>query len=518
MLSCDNYKVKTAIISVSDKEGIVDFAKELESLGIEIYSTGGTEKTLKNAGIKVKAITELTQFPECFDGRVKTLHPAIHSGLLAQLDNEEHLEQLNKFNYKSIDLLIVNLYPFEKKLNTPDIEHDELVENIDIGGPTMLRAAAKNYKWTAPIINPNRYNQIIDTLQTNNGCLPEKIRLELAGEVFQETAYYDSLIADYFKSYNQIHTPDKFTIGLKLDQILRYGENPHQEAALYGRFSSVFKQLHGKELSFNNIVDINASVDLICEFQKPTVAIIKHTNPCGVGSDDTDIRQAWEKAFATDRESPFGGVIAMNSELTLELAKEIDEIFTEVLIAPSYSADALELLTKKKNRRLLTVNFDRFIELKTIDLKSVSGGYLIQTPDSITYNPNEIKIVTNRKPNDDEMDAMLFGWKVAKHVKSNAIVYCSKDRTLAVGAGQMSRVDSARIAVEKAKLMGIDLSGSVVASDAFFPFPDGLLKAVEAGATAVIQPGGSVRDEDVINAANDNNIAMVFTNIRHFKH
>ncbi len=518
MLNCNNYQVKTAIISVSDKNGIIEFAKELDTMGIEIFSTGGTEKTLRNEGIKVKSITELTQFPECFDGRVKTLHPAIHSGLLAQLDNREHLEQLAKFNYKSIDILVVNLYPFEQKLNTPDIEHDELVENIDIGGPTMLRAAAKNYKWTAPIINPKRYGQIIELLKTNNMTIPEKVRLELAGEVFQETAYYDSLIAGYFNSYNQIHTPDKYTIGMKLEQSLRYGENPHQEAALYGNFNTIFTQLHGKELSFNNIVDINAAVDLISEFDEPTVAIIKHTNPCGVGSDPSDITKAWEKAFATDKESPFGGVIAMNAELNLELAKEIDEIFTEVLIAPSFSNEALELLTKKKNRRLLKVNIDRFVNLRSNDFKSVSGGYLVQSPNNILIDNETMKIVTNRKPSDNEMKAMLFGWKVAKHVKSNAIVYCEADRTLAVGAGQMSRVDSARIAVEKAKLMGIDLQGSVVASDAFFPFADGLLKAVEAGATAVIQPGGSVRDDEVIKAADEHNIAMAFTGIRHFKH
>lgn len=518
MLSCENHQVRTAIISVSDKEGIVEFARELDNLGIQIYSTGGTEKTLRNQGIKVKSISELTEFPECFDGRVKTLHPAIHSGLLAQLDNQEHLAQLEKFNYKSIDLLVVNLYPFEQKLNTPNIEHDELIENIDIGGPTMLRAAAKNYKWTAPIINPKRYNQIVDILKSNNNTIPEKVRLELAGEVYQETAYYDSLIAGYLNSYNQIHTPDKFTIGMKLEQKLRYGENPHQEAALYGNFHSIFTQLHGKELSFNNIVDINASVDLITEFHEPTVAIIKHTNPCGVGSDPSDITKAWQKAFSTDKESPFGGVIAMNSELNLELAKEIDEIFTEVLIAPSFSLDALELLTKKKNRRLLKVNIKMFVNLRSNDLKSVSGGYLVQSPNNVLIDDNNMKIVTTRKPTESEMKAMLFGWKVAKHVKSNSIVYCGADRTLAVGAGQMSRVDSARIAVEKAKLMGIDLKGSVVASDAFFPFADGLLKAVEAGATAVIQPGGSVRDEEVIKAANENNIAMVFTGIRHFKH
>jgi phosphoribosylaminoimidazolecarboxamide formyltransferase/IMP cyclohydrolase len=304
---------------------------------------------------------------------------------------------------------------------------------------------------------------------------------------------------------------------MKLDQSLRYGENPHQEAALYGKFTKIFNQLHGKELSFNNIVDINGAIDLIKEFTEPTIAIIKHTNPCGVGT-DPNILEAWRKALATDRESPFGGIIAMNDTLTLELAQEIDEIFTEVLIAPHFDKEALELLMKKKNRRLMTVNFDKFNDFKTIDLKSVAGGFLIQSPDAELYADGEMKVVTKRQPTDAEMKSLLFGWKICKHVKSNSIVYTSHDRTLGVGAGQMSRVDSSRIAIEKAKLMGLDLKGSTVASDAFFPFADGLLAAVGAGATAVIQPGGSVRDEEVIKAADENGIAMVFTGMRHFKH
>jgi phosphoribosylaminoimidazolecarboxamide formyltransferase/IMP cyclohydrolase len=517
MLTPDNHKVKTAVISVSKKDGIIEFSKELTALGIEIYSTGGTEKSLHDAGIPVHSISELTNFPEGFDGRVKTLHPAIHAGMLAQLDNPDHVAQMEKFGFKSIDLLVVNLYPFEDKLDLDDITHEELVENIDIGGPTMLRSAAKNYRWTAPIINPNRYSQVIGTLKQNDCTIPEKLRTELAGEVFQETAYYDSLIADYFKGYNKIHTPEKYTIAMKLDQSLRYGENPHQEAALYGKFTKIFNQLHGKELSFNNIVDINGAIDLISEFEEPTIAIIKHTNPCGVGT-DPNILEAWRKALATDRESPFGGIIAMNDTLTLELAQEIDEIFTEVLIAPHFDKDALELLMKKKMRRLMRVNFDKFKDFKTADLKSVSGGFLIQSPDAELYADGEMKVVTKRQPTDAEMKSLLFGWKICKHVKSNSIVYTSNDRTLAVGAGQMSRVDSSRIAVEKAKLMGLDLKGSTVASDAFFPFADGLLAAVAAGATAVIQPGGSVRDEEVIKAADENGIAMVFTGMRHFKH
>lgn len=517
MITSNEYQIKTALISVSNKNGIIEFAKELASLGIIIYSTGGTEKALKAANIPVKSITDLTNFPEGFDGRVKTLHPAIHSGLLAQLDNPEHLKQLDSFGFKSIDLLIVNLYPFEEKLSQDEITHEELVENIDIGGPTMLRSAAKNYRWTVPVINPSRYNLIIETLKNNDCKIPEKMRVELAGEVFQETSYYDSLISEYFKTYNKIHTPNKFSLSLKLDQNLRYGENPHQEAALYGNFSKIFTQLHGKELSYNNIIDINEAVDLINEFDEPTIAILKHTNPCGVGTAD-NLVEAWKKAFETDKDSPFGGIIVMNDTLTLELAQEIDSIFTEVLIAPNYNKEALELLTKKKNRRLLTVNFEKFKEMLQVNVKSVAGGILVQTIDDELFIDKEMKVVTKRSPTDDELKSLLFGWKVAKHVKSNAIVYTKADRTLAIGAGQMSRVDSSRIAVEKAKLMGLSLKGSTVASDAFFPFADGLLQAVKAGATAVIQPGGSVRDEEVIKAADENNIAMIFTGMRHFKH
>jgi len=517
MLTPDNHKVKTAVISVSKKDGIIEFSKELAALGIEIYSTGGTEKALHDAGIPVQSISALTNFPEGFDGRVKTLHPAIHAGMLAQLDNPDHIAQMESFNFKSIDLLVVNLYPFEDKLDVEDITHEELVENIDIGGPTMLRSAAKNYRWTAPIINPGRYNQVIESLKANNCTLPLSLRTELAGEVFSETAYYDSLIADYFKGYNKIHTPDKYTIAMKIDQSLRYGENPHQEAALYGKFTKLFNQLHGKELSFNNIVDMNAAVELIGEFTEPTIAILKHTNPCGVGTDN-NLLEAWRKALQTDRESPFGGIIAMNDTLTLELAQEIDAIFTEVLIAPQFAPDALELLMKKKNRRLVTINFNKFKELNNADLKSVAGGFLIQSKDKELISEPDMKVVTKRAPTDEEMKSLLFGWKVCKHVKSNSIVYTAADRTLGVGAGQMSRVDSSRIAIEKAKLMGNDLNGSTVASDAFFPFADGLLAAVAAGATAVIQPGGSVRDEEVIKAADENGIAMVFTGMRHFKH
>jgi phosphoribosylaminoimidazolecarboxamide formyltransferase/IMP cyclohydrolase len=516
MNKTDTYKIKTALISVSDKTGIVDFAKQLVELGIEIYSTGGTEQALHNSKVPCKSITSLTGFPESFDGRVKTLHPAIHAGLLAELDNPDHLSQLDKFGFKSIDLLVVNLYPFEEKLSQKDIQQKELIENIDIGGPTMLRAAAKNYLWTAPIINPERYSQILEVLKDKHCTIPEALRFELAGEVFAETSYYDALIGDYFKKVNNIDSQKHFAIPMKLDQHLRYGENPHQSAWLYGNFTQICKQLHGKELSFNNIVDINAACNLIMEFDEPTAAIIKHTNPCGVGTAE-NVKDAYLKAFETDKESPFGGIIIVNQPFTLDLAEIINEIFTEVLIAPEFTPEALEFLKKKKNRRLMQVDFNKFKDANKIDIKTVANGFLLQTSDTKLIE-GELKFVTKRKPTANEMQSMLFSFKVAKHVKSNSIVFTKYDRTLGIGAGQMSRVDSARIAAEKAKMMGLDLANSTVASDAFFPFEDGLIEVAKAGATAVIQPGGSVRDDDVIKAADENNIAMVFTGMRHFRH
>ncbi|MFH1049871.1 MAG: bifunctional phosphoribosylaminoimidazolecarboxamide formyltransferase/IMP cyclohydrolase [bacterium] len=516
MLRTNNYQIKTALISVSDKTGLIEFAEELVKLGIEIYSTGGTAKLLKDLEIPVKSVSELTGFPEIMDGRVKTLHPNVHAGLLARLDVDSHVNQMKDLNIKSIDLLVVNLYPFEETLARGS-QHEELVENIDIGGPTMLRSAAKNYQWSAPIVNPSRYTEIIQMLKENNNCIKEDYRAKLAGEVFGHTAYYDSIISKYFREYNKIEFPEKLTFGMQLEQALRYGENPHQSSMLYGNFNNIFKKLHGKELSNNNIIDIDAAAKLILEFEEPTVAIIKHTNPCGVGTADT-LTEAYHKAFATDNVSPFGGIIAMNRTVDKETAETIHSLFTEVLIAPEYTNEALEILKKKKDRRLITVDFDDLRKAIKYDVKSVAGGYLIQTTDTLLFDEEKMKVVTKRQPSDEEMKALMFAWKITKHVKSNAIVYTSYDRTLGIGAGQMSRVDSARIAVEKAKLMGLNLKGSVVGSDAYFPFADGVLLAVEAGATAVIQPGGSVRDEEVIKAADENNITMVFTGLRHFRH
>ncbi len=517
MITPENYVIKKAIISVSDKTGIVDFAKELSSLGIEIYSTGGTAKLLHEAGITVKSVSELTNFPEILDGRVKTLHPAVHAGLLAELNKEEHVKQLEEHHLSSIDLLVVNLYPFEETLEKQGSTHEEIIEFIDIGGPTMLRAAAKNYLWTAVLVNPKWYGEIITLLKNNNRTIPVKIRQELAGEVFIHTAYYDSLISSYFRKVNKIELPEKLTIGMKIQQPLRYGENPHQKAQLYGSFFKIFKQLHGKELSYNNILDIDAASRLILEFDETALAIIKHTNPSGVATGKT-LSEAYQKAYATDTVSPFGGIIAMNRIVDLQTAETIHSLFTEVLIAPEYTEEALLILTKKKDRRLITADLKKLRESLGFEIKSVSGGFLVQSTDMQLYDESKMKVVTKRQPTEKEYSALLFGWKIAKHVKSNSIVYSTEDRTLAIGAGQMSRVDSSRIAVEKAKMMGLDLNGSAVSSDAFFPFPDGVLQAVEAGATAVIQPGGSVRDNEVIAAADENNVAMIFTGLRHFRH
>ncbi|MFA7625992.1 MAG: bifunctional phosphoribosylaminoimidazolecarboxamide formyltransferase/IMP cyclohydrolase [Candidatus Kapaibacterium sp.] len=517
MKSSENHKIKKALISVSDKDGIVDFCKSLDELGIEIYSTGGTAKLLTDNQINVKSVSELTKFPEILDGRVKTLHPAVHAGLLADLGKEEHLRQLVQHSLESIDLLVVNLYPFEETLKNENSTHEELIENIDIGGPTMLRAAAKNYKWTVPVINPKRYNEVLTFLKEKDLSIPEKFRAVLAGEVFAYTAYYDSLIAGYLNKYNSQEIPDILTIPLVKEYDLRYGENPHQKATLLGNFSSLFKKLHGKELSFNNIIDINAASQLILEFDEPACAIIKHTNPCGVAI-GANLKEAWERAFETDKSSPFGGIVAFNGKVDAELAETIHSIFLELIIAPDFSAEALDILTKKKDRRLIECNLEKVGKSIVHDIRSVAGGFLLQSADKELIDENNMRVVSERQPTKQELKALMFAWKVVKHVKSNAIVYTTDNRTLAIGAGQMSRVDSSRIAVQKAELMNLDLIGSVVASDAYFPFADGLTMAVSAGATAVIQPGGSVRDEEVIQEANKNNIAMIFTNMRHFRH
>ncbi len=517
MITPDTYPIKTALISVSDKTGIIEFATELHRRNINIISTGGTATMLLNAGIPVKYVSDLTDFPEIMDGRVKTLHPIIHGGLLGALDNETHIEEMETHHISSIDLAVINLYPFEKTVNYSNSTDEEIIENIDIGGPAMVRAAAKNYRWTTIVVQAERYAEILTQLDNSNGCITEKLRRTLAGDAFAHTSYYDALVARYF-SRNTQSFPDVLTMPFRKEQELRYGENPHQKAALYGKFKEYFRQIHGKELSYNNILDIDAAAACALEFMDNcAVVIVKHTNPCGVAIGQT-LSVAFTKAIQTDKVSPFGGILAFTREVDLDFAKEIHTMFTEVLIAPSFTEGAIELLRKKKDRRLIIADYNDLKNQKTTVFRSVAGGMLIQTDDNILLSENELRIVTKRKPSDEEFSAMMFAWKIAKHVKSNAIVYAKHDRTLAIGAGQMSRVDSARIARSKASDAELNLNGCAVASDAFFPFADGLLQTIEAGATCVVQPGGSVRDDEVIAAADEHNIAMIFTGTRHFRH
>lgn len=511
-------KIKRALISVSDKAGLVDFARELVKLGVEIISTGGTAALLKKEGIPSTEISKYTGSPEILDGRVKTLHPKVHGGLLYLRDNPDHVAQAKKHDIEPIDMVVVNLYPFEATVAKPDVTLEEAIENIDIGGPSMLRSAAKNYRSVTVITDPSDYQDTLDNMRDNDGATTLKLRERLAIKVFVTTSKYDQMIANYLNKEQE--TACSLSICLPCAARMRYGENPHQQASLYGSFDEHFQKLHGKELSFNNILDITAASDLMDEFVEPTVAILKHTNPCGVGS-DPDLVEAWDKAFATDKQAPFGGIIICNRPLTEALARAISEIFSEVIIAPEFEPDARVLLQKKKNLRLMRKLTSKKPAGELLDIRSVIGGVLVQDHDGkagAELEQLESKVVTERPPTQNEMKAMMFGWRVVKHVKSNAIVYASKDRTLGIGAGQMSRVDASRIAIWKAKDAGLSLEGSVVASDAFFPFPDGLIAAAEAGATAAIQPGGSVRDADVITAANQKKMAMAFTGFRHFKH
>ena len=514
-------KIQRALLSVFDKTGLVPFAKVLNDAGVELISTGGTAKALREAGMLVTELSAYTDFPEMLDGRVKTLHPKIHGGLLYIRGNADHEKTIKKHKIQPIDLVVVNLYPFEQTIAKPNVTLHDAIENIDIGGPSMLRSAAKNHESVTVIIDPSDYELVAEQVKTSGETTLE-LRRKLAAKVYARTSAYDGLIANYLaKTYGVTEPglPEKLSLNVSQAQSLRYGENPHQKAALYGKFKDYFQQLHGKELSYNNILDLTAAAALISEFEneKPTLAILKHTNPCGVGAGG-NLREAWDKAFATDKQAPFGGIIAANQTLDLACAEAIAEIFSEVIVAPDFAPDALALLQKKKNLRLLKV-LKNSAQAAPVDIRSVGAeSYLLQERDLRSIKAPELKIVTKRKPTDAELEAMLFGWRVVKHVKSNAIVYAARDRTLGVGAGQMSRVDSSRIAVWKAGEAKLSLQGSVVCSDAFFPFPDGLIAAAEAGATAAIQPGGSVRDAEVIAAADERGMAMAFTEIRHFRH
>jgi len=513
---------KLALLSVSDKHGLADFATALvKKHGYRLLSTGGTAKLLAERGLPVTEVSQHTGSPEIMEGRVKTLHPKIHGGLLARRDKPEHLAQAAEHGIALIDLVVVNLYPFEQTVAKPGVHFEEAIENIDIGGPSMLRSAAKNHESVTVVCDPADYDAVLTALDQPAGLAV--LRRKLALKVFQRTAGYDAAIASYLAAQADAPDlaalagfPEKLTLSWTKAQALRYGENPHQQAALYGTFHEHYQQLQGKELSYNNILDITSATYLIGEFERPTVAILKHTNPCGVASADS-LDAAWEQAYATDKQAPFGGIIIVNQTLDGALAKTIAEIFTEVIIAPRFSDEALQVFGKKKNLRLMVAR--QGIGADSLqEIRSVVGGVLVQDRNRTLGNVNEFKIVTKRQPTPEEWAGMLFAWKICKHVKSNAIVYARGEHTLGVGAGQMARVDSSRIAVWKAKEAGLDLHGSVVASEALFPFADGLIAAAEAGATAAIQPGGSVRDDEVIKAADERGMTMVFTGIRHFKH
>lgn len=531
-----NQKIYRALLSVYDKTGLIEFAKALDAAGVKLISTGGTAKALRDAGVPVDDIGEYTGFPEMLGGRVKTLHPRIHGGLLYIRGNEEHEETVKEHGIGPIDMVVVNLYPFEKVVAKRGATPEEIIENIDIGGAALVRSGSKNFASVAVVVDPSDYDSIANDIK-DRGELTLERRRELAGKAFARTAAYDSAIARYF-SYLDFVSPnmkEPLVINASLVQQLRYGENPHQKAALYGNFNEYYKQLQGKELSYNNILDLTAAAELISEFgidfrgltsdsevtevkpRVPTIAILKHNNPCGVGQAAT-LGEAWDKAFATDTQAPFGGIIAANVSLDKETAEAIKELFCEVIVAPDFTIDALAVLEGKKNLRLIKILRGLTSESR-LRVRSVGPGiYVAQEADNHELAENDLKIVTKRAPTKEEMKALLFAWRVAKHVKSNAIVYAAGDRTLGIGAGQMSRIDSTKLAIWKAKEATLSLEGSVLASDAFFPFPDGLIAAAEAGATAIIQPGGAMKDAEVIAAADERNIAMVFTGIRHFRH
>ncbi len=566
-------KIKRALISVSDKTGIVSFAKSLQKFGVEIISTGGTARTLREEGIEVTDVSDVTGFPEMMDGRVKTLHPKIHGAFLALRDNEEHQKAMQTHGIEPIDLVVVNLYPFEETIENQEVSLPEAIEQIDIGGPAMIRSAAKNWRDVAVVTDTRLYERVIDELTENNGSLPLESRQSFAALAFTKTSYYDTIIAEYLNEQlsddefeliesldplaedplyqmltesdqledddfddDQLESKDFSNNGhavseegedfsdfmtLELDKVsdLRYGENPHQKAALYEHFENPgiaqAKILHGKEMSYNNYIDADAAWRLVCDFDELACAIIKHTNPSGVGT-GADNTEAYRRALATDPVSAFGGIVAFNRSVDAEAATIINEIFTEVVIAPDFSDEALEIFKKKKNLRVLQVEDSEFAD--TLEYRTISGGLLVQNRDNLVVSEVDLEVVTERKPTEAEVRALLFAWKVCKHVKSNAIVFANENQTVGVGAGQMNRVDSVRLAAMRAEKTELDLKNTVMASDAFFPFRDNVDEAAKFGITAIIQPGGSMRDQETIQAANEYGLAMVFTKVRHFKH
>ncbi len=515
----DCYPVKRALLSVFDKSGIVAFGRALHAQGVELISTGGTARALMDADIPVTLVSTLTGYPEILDGRVKTLHPVIHGGLLARKSDPSDLSQLAEHGIESIDLVVVNLYPFSDAVAESGVTDAVAIENIDIGGPTMIRAAAKNFFFTAVVTSPDDYGSVLEELGANEGATRLSTRRTLAHKAFTHTAVYDEAVSKYFGGTT---ADSSLHVDLELGQRLRYGENPHQTAAFYGNLERFVEKLHGKDLSFNNLLDLSAALNLIDEFADapPVCAILKHTNPCGVGTAET-LSEAYERAFSTDKQSPFGGIVIVNRELDLDTAKRIDQVFTELIIAPGFGEGVLDFLTQKKNRRLL-LHKASAREDTSRDMRYVVGGMLVQDRDPALGSREMLldscTCVTERQPTKKEWEDLDFAWRIAKHVKSNAIVYAVDGRTLGVGAGQMSRIDSSEVAVAKGTKSGLDFTQCVIASDAFFPFADGLLEAARCGAVAAIQPGGSIRDDEVISAANEHGIAMVFTGKRHFRH
>lgn len=553
----ESRKIKRALISVSDKAGIVEFAKELKNYGVQIISTGGTAKILQENGVVVTKVSDVTGFPEMMDGRVKTLHPKIHGAFLALRDNEDHVASMNEHGIEPIDLVVINLYPFEETIEKDGVVLEEAVEQIDIGGPAMIRSASKNYRDVAVLTDSSLYGDILNEMKKNDGSLSFKTRQRLAALAYTRTSYYDLAISGYLaeqlsqddleyleplnpygnlafiemeeETDENLETveldetdeslPTLISIGLAKVTDLRYGENPHQKAALYdsgeeGGIANA-EQLHGKEMSFNNYVDAEAAWRIASDFDELAVAIIKHTNPSGIGLGSNNL-EAHQRALATDPVSAFGGIVAMNTEADAEVAKAINEVFTEVVIAPSFTDEALEIFRKKKNLRVLKV--DNSAEKNPLEFRQISGGYLVQNQDYLSISKDDLKVVSERQPTDKEVQAMLLAWKACKHVKSNAIVFANDVQTVGVGAGQMNRVDSVRIAAMRAAKTELKLEGTVLASDAFFPFRDNVDEAAKFGISAIIQPGGSMRDDESIAAANEHGISMVFTGYRHFKH
>lgn len=518
--------MKRALISVSDKTGIVEFAKELEKIGVEIISTGGTFKTLQEAGVKVIGISDVTKFPECLDGRVKTLHPSIHAGILAIRGNKEHMQQLQDLGIDTIDMVVVNLYPFKETILKEGVTRETAIENIDIGGPTMIRSAAKNYQDVAVVIDPQDYGKVLDEVK-NDGKVSLQTKLYLCAKVFMHTSHYDSLIASYMKKEAGIEQfPDTISLTYEKVQDLRYGENPHQNAAFYKEVGTAqglltnAVQLHGKELSFNNINDTHGALELLKEFSEPTIVACKHANPCGVAS-AANLCEAYKRAYEADPVSIYGGIIVANREVDLATAQEINKIFAEIILAPSFHEDALKLLSQKKNLRLLAL---KNIETKqpegALDIKKVSGGILVQDVDNALLENEDLKVVTKRRPTEKEMDDLIFAWKLAKYTKSNGIAIAKDKQSVGIGPGQVNRIWACQQAIEHGihYLGEAVVKGAALASDAYFPFSDSIEACAKAGITAVIQPGGSIRDQESIDACDAAGITMVFTGMRHFRH